>query len=88
MNAANLEPRKLGRGALRTYRFLLNEGGWWSIREMCQAFEVMNGVSLLPQLRMLLSRRHIARRGAGMAGDPHVFGVTTTCAPVPGVEFR
>lgn len=88
MSAAKLGARKLGRGALRTYEFLLNQGGWWCMRELCQALEVSQGAALLPQLRVLLEREHIARRGAGRAGDPHVFGVLASCVPVPGVEFR
>lgn len=78
----------LGRGALRTYEFLLNQGGWWSLRELCQALELTHGVSLLPQLRVLLERQHIARRGAGRAGDPFEFGVPTSCVPVAGVTLQ
>lgn len=88
VSAPQLVPRKLGRGALRTYEFLLNEGGWWCTRELCQALEVTHGVSLLPQLRVLLERQHIARRGTGRAGDPYVFGVPTSCVPVPGVSLQ
>lgn len=80
--------RKLGRGALRTYRHLLNAGGWWSVRELCQALEVTHYVSLLPQLNELEVRKHITRRGAGVAGNPYRYGVTVACVPVPGVELE
>lgn len=87
--AAPVQPtqlvRKLGRGALRTYRHLLNQGGWWSVRELCQALEVSRGESLTPQLNELLDRRHITRRGAGVSGDPYRYGVLAACTPVPGV---
>lgn len=92
MTAAPTQPtqpaRKLGRGALRTYRHLLNQGGWWSVRELCDALEVTRNVSLLPQLYELLDRQHIMRRGAGVAGDPYTYGVTAACVPVPGVELE
>lgn len=86
--AALKAERRLGRGALRTYAFLLNAGGWWDMRELCQSLEVTHCVSLLPQLRVLLERKHIARRGAGRAGDPYEFGVPTSCVPVPGVSLQ
>lgn len=78
----------LGRGALRTYRFLLGQGGWWSAREMCQALELTHEVSLLPQLRKLLAHKHIVRRGDGVAGKPYQYGVTALCVPVPGVTLE
>lgn len=55
---------------------------------MCQALEVTHSVSLLPQLRALLARKHIARRGGGKSGDPYMFGVPTSCVPVPGVSLQ
>lgn len=78
---------KLGRGAVRTFRFLLDQGGWWDAREMCRALELTHVVSLLPQLRKLMEHKHIARKGAGVAGDPYRYGVTTACTPVPGVAL-
>jgi len=86
--APDVKTRKLGRGAVRTYRFLLNEGGWWSMREMCRALELTHEVSLMPQLQELLQRQHVVRRGAGVSGDPYRFGVTAACAPVAGVELE
>lgn len=80
--------RKLGRGAVRTYRHLLNQGGWWSIRELCDALEVTRGESLMPQLHKLEDHKHITRRGAGVSGDPYRYGVTAACVPVPGVELE
>lgn len=80
--------RRLGRGALRTYAFLLDEGGWWSMLELREALGLAQVVSLLPQLRVLLERQHIARRGAGRAGDPFEFGVPVSCVPVPGVALQ
>lgn len=79
---------RLGRGAVRTYSFLLNEGGWWAVREMSQAFELTGGSTLSRQLRELLDAGHIARRGNGKAGTPYEFGVLTTCVPVPGVTLQ
>ncbi len=87
MSAATANPTKLGRGAVRTFRFLLDQGGWWDSREMCQALELTHVVSLLPQLRKLMECQHIARKGAGVAGDPYRYGVTTACTPVPGVAL-
>jgi hypothetical protein len=72
---------------MRAYVLLLNEGGWWSLREISWALEV-HVSTLYPQLEALLGRQHIARRGAGKAGTPHVFGVTTACVPVPGVALQ
>ncbi len=79
--------RRLGAGAQRAYALLLNEGGWWSVREMCWALEV-NGASLLPQMATLLARQHIARRGAGKAGEPFEYAVLPVCVPVPGVTLQ
>ncbi len=58
------------------------------MRELCQALELTHSVSLLPQLRELLARKHIARRGAGVSGDPYEFGVPTSCVPVPGIDLQ
>lgn len=88
MRAPEVKTRKLGRGALRTYRHLLNQGGWWSVRELCDALEVTYNVSLLPQLNELEVRNHIKRRGAGVSGDPYRYGVIASCVPVPGVTLQ
>lgn len=90
MSAAVAAPptlRRLGRGVLRVYALLLNEGGWWSLREISWVLEAP-GSTLHPHLETLLGRQHIARRGAGKAGTPYEFGVTTTCVPVPGVALQ
>lgn len=79
--------RRLGPGARRAHGLLLNEGGWWSMREMCWALEV-NGATLLPQIAVLLGRQHIARRGAGKAGEPFEYAVLVSCVPVPGVFLQ
>lgn len=86
MSAAGATP--IGRGAKRTYALLLNEGGWWTAREMILALELTWGSSLTPQLRELLDAGHIARRGNGKAGAPFEFGVTASCVPVPGVTLQ
>jgi hypothetical protein len=84
--AATTQP-KLGRGAVRTFRFLLDQGGWWDAREMCRALELTHVVSLLPQLRKLMEHKHIVRKGDGVAGSPYRYGVTAACVPVPGVTL-
>lgn len=78
----------LPHGMRRTYKFLLNEGGWWSAHEMQQAFELSDKGSLHMQLRALLSCGHIARKGTGNKAGPYLFGVLPSCKPVPGITLE
>lgn len=83
-----VKTRKLGRGALRTYAHLLNAGGWWDIRELADAVDVVAIESIYPQLHRLLFGQHIVRKGSGVRGDPYLYGVTAACVPVPGVTLQ
>jgi hypothetical protein len=67
------------RGALRTHRFLLDEGGWWALREIEQALELSDQSGLGKQLRALLHHKCIVRKGTGTPGDPYTYGVTPPC---------
>jgi hypothetical protein len=69
----------LGRGALRTHRFLLAEGGWWNLREMVEAMNLSDTAGVHKQLQALYHHKCIARKGTGVAGDPYRFGVTAAC---------
>jgi predicted DNA-binding transcriptional regulator len=81
MTANDIPP--LGRGALRTYRFILNQGGWWNLREIVHELLLSDHAGVHKQLQMLHAQGHIARKGAGVAGDPYRFGVIAACTPVP-----
>lgn len=74
----------LGRGALRTHRFLLDAGGWWNLREMVKAMDLSDTVGVHKQLQALYHHKCIARKGTGVAGDPYRFGVTAACVIPPG----
>lgn len=84
--SANDKP-KLGRGALRTYRFILNQGGWWGLREIARDLLLTDHAGMHKQLQLLHKQGYIARKGAGVAGDPYRFGVTAACTPLPGYEL-
>lgn len=69
----------LGRGALRTHRFLLDAGGWWNLREMVEAMDLSDTAGVHKQLQALYQHKCIARKGTGVPGDPYRFGVTAAC---------
>lgn len=69
----------LGRGALRTHRFLLDAGGWWDLREMCKEMHLSDTAGVNRQLQALHHHKCIARKGKGVSGDPYRFGVTAAC---------
>lgn len=80
MSAPQTKPHKLGRGALRTHAFLLDQGGWWDVRELGQGLELSDLSGLCLQLYALMHHRCIARKGTGVAGAPFRYGVTAACA--------
>lgn len=73
------DAHKLGRGALRTHRFLLAEGGWWNLREMCKEMNLSDTAGVNRQLQALHHHQCIERKGKGVSGDPYRFGVTAAC---------
>jgi hypothetical protein len=75
------------RGARRTYALLLNEGGWWSMRELGHKLGLTWHNSLGAQLFALHIAGHIARKGTGVSGDPYTYGVTAKCTPLSGIEL-
>jgi hypothetical protein len=76
----------LGRGALRTYQFLLDQGGWWAAREMVHELNLTGGASLNRQLLALHQHKCVVRKGTGVAGDAYRYGVTLACVdPTKGL---
>ena len=84
MSAQQIE---IGRGARRTYKLVLNGGGWWSLRELAGELELSSLNSLDKQLKALRAHEHIERRGQGGLSDPYTYGVTAKCKPMPGIEL-
>lgn len=79
MSAPQTKPHKLGQGALRTHRFLLDQGGWWDVRELAKALDLSDSAGVYVQIQALLNHRCVARKGTGVSGDPYRYGVTAAC---------
>lgn len=80
-------PTGLGRSELQAYRLLLNEGGWWTLKEIAYAREIFVHRGLRNALKKLVDDLHVERRGSGSGCDPYRYGVTTKCKPVPYVTL-
>jgi hypothetical protein len=80
-------PTGLGRSALQAYRLLLNEGGWWTLKEIAYAREIFVHNGLRDALKKLVDDLHVERRGSGSGCDPYRYGVTAKCKPVPYVTL-
>ena len=78
----------IARGDRRTYKLVLNSGGWWSAQELTKKLDLVDGTGVQLQLKRLYQAGHVARKGGGHRGDPYLYGVTAKCVPVPGVTLE
>lgn len=73
------------RAEVRTWQFLVLEGGYWTARECSRAFGLVRHDGVAPQLTRLYQGGYTVRKGRGMPNDPFRYGVTARCkTPIAG----
>lgn len=75
-----------GPQAKKVYRVLLSGGGWWTRVEIAQERGLWNK-GMGRGIKYLLDNGHIVRRGSGVRGQPHEYGVTAACKPMDGIAL-